>query len=100
LLVLGAATDGAVVLVFEGNDNFEDLGGCGAYLVLVRGFESCEDGTGDCSVLSCDSTGAGVVPSGTRGGDGGKEGTVAALPQFPIRQYGTLDDEVLAWSRN
>jgi hypothetical protein len=55
LLLLGAAVECALVLGFWADDDDEGWGGCGADLVLVRGFESCED------TLRCIDSGLDIV---------------------------------------
>jgi hypothetical protein len=42
LLLLGAVSVAALALGFSEDDDVEDWGSCGADLVLLRGFESCE----------------------------------------------------------
>jgi hypothetical protein len=71
LPLLGAAAERALVLGFWGDDDVEAWGGCGADLVLVRVFESCED------TLGCVDSGLEDVRLRVR--EGGRDGATGGL---------------------
>ena len=119
LLRLGVVSVSALALGFWGGSDFKAWGDWGADFVLLRGVEFCvdapprhvhsglddvrlrirdlgwdgdsDDGGGDFSVLGWDGTGAGVAFSVTcvAGAGAGSEGTMAVLPQQPMRRNDT-----------